>query len=533
MIKKILSLANKQLKSLTRSATGKTAKKTRSSAEQPLKSAAEQATAKAASSPAVPAAAAEETAAPAERPAKFRQPSRKKKPQAAAWDPASFEVTPVPGKSRFHDFTLPKRIMHAIADLEFQYCTPIQEKSLPTTLKGQDMVGKANTGTGKSAVFLITILTRLLAQEKETPPAPPFKPRALVIAPTRELVIQIAKDGRKLAKYTPLNILAVYGGVDYQKQLDEAREGKSDIIVATPGRLLDFVSKKVIKLDRCEIMVIDEADRMLDMGFIPDVRRIIGRIRDKEQRQTMLFSATITEDVKRLAFQWCRKPEFIDIPSEQLAVETVEQIVYLVTTDEKYTVLYNLISSKPDQRIIVFTNQKHEARTLSQNLQDHNIRCSLLSGDVPQNKRVQRLEGFRSGKVKVLIATDVAARGIHIEGISHVVNFTLPYEPENYVHRIGRTGRAGALGTSISFACEEDAFYLPEIEEYIEKKLDCVVPEEELLTPPPPKRKSKPKQQSRQQGNQQDRDKKRAPRRRRRRKPGGGGSRPGSSSGTE
>ncbi len=442
-------------------------------------------------------------------PQKFRQPSRKKKPREKAWDPASFEVTPIPEKSRFHDFELANEIMHGIADLEFKYCTPIQEKSLPTTLKGLDMVGKANTGTGKSAVFLITILSRLLHQGSKAASSAPFKPRALVIAPTRELVIQIAKDGRQLAKYTSLNILAVYGGVDYQKQLDEAREGKSDIIVATPGRLLDFVGKKVIKLDRCEIMVIDEADRMLDMGFIPDVRRIIGRIRDKKDRQTLLFSATITDEVKRLASQWCRKPTFIDIPSEQLTVETVEQVVYLVTTAEKYTVLYNLITSRLRERIIVFANQKHEAKTLSRKLQEHNIHCSLLSGDVSQEKRVKRLEGFRSGKVKVLIATDVAARGIHIEGISYVVNFTLPYEPENYVHRIGRTGRAGSLGTSISFACEEGGFYLPDIEEYIGKKLDCVVPEEELLTLLP--KKQKPKQQH---------NKKKQPQRRRR-KPSG------------
>ncbi|WP_084813424.1 DEAD/DEAH box helicase [Desulfogranum japonicum] len=400
------------------------------------------------------------------------------------WDPAGYDIRPIPDKTRFHDVGLSNAVMHAIADLNYKYCTPIQEKSLPITLKGCDMVGKANTGTGKSAVFLITIINRLLNQTSQPVSLNPAKPRALVIAPTRELVIQIANDGRQLAKYTSLNILAVYGGEDYQKQLDQARYNTNDIIVATPGRLLDFVSKNIIKLDQCEIMVIDEADRMLDMGFIPDVRRIIGQVREKNLRQTMLFSATITEAVKQLAFQWCRKPEFIDIPTEQLTVDTVGQIVYLVTTEEKYRVLYNLIISNLDEKIIIFTNQKHEAKTLSQNLQGHNIRCSLLSGDVPQRKRGKRLERFRTGKVNVLIATDVAARGIHIEGVSYVVNFNLPYEPENYVHRIGRTGRAGALGTSISFACEEDSFYLPDIEEYIGKELECVVPEENMLTPP-------------------------------------------------
>jgi ATP-dependent RNA helicase RhlB len=283
----------------------------------------------------------------------------------------------------------------------------------------------------------------------------------------------------------------VYGGEDYQQQQKQARKNTSDIIIATPGRLLDFVSKGIIKLDQCEIMVIDEGDRMLDMGFIPDVRRIINRVKAKKDRQTMLFSATITEDVKQLASQWCQKPAFVDIPAEKLTVDTIGQIVYLVTTEEKYIVLYNLIKNNPGERIIVFTNQKHEARSLSRNLQEHNIGCGLLSGDVPQYKRGQRLENFRSGKTNVLIATDVAARGIHIEGVSYVVNFNLPYEPENYVHRIGRTGRAGALGTSISFACEEDAFYLPDIEEYIGKKLECVVPEDMLLAKPPAKRKPK------------------------------------------
>ena len=476
MIKKIFSLAGRSIKKLARSATGK---------------------GKAAPKP--PA----EKAVPAQKVApelqqdrreqqlqqnKFRQPSKKKRAKAP-WKIEQFEVVPLPDKTRFHDYELPLEIMHAIADLKFQYCTPIQEKALPTVLKGEDMVGKAHTGTGKSAVFLITILTRLFKQKRSYSPSGTYKPRALVIAPTRELVIQIAKDGNKLATYTPLTITAVYGGVDYQKQINEVSQGKSDIIVATPGRLLDFADKRLLKLDQCEIMVIDEADRMLDMGFIPDVRRIIGRVKKKEQRQTMLFSATITEEVKRLAFQWCRNPEMVDVETEQLAIETVEQLVYLVTTEEKYTVLYNLLKEKTKERIMVFTNQKHEAKTLSAKLQANGINCTLLSGDVPQQKRTQRLERFREGKVKVLIATDVAGRGIHIEGISHVVNFTLPYEPENYVHRIGRTGRAGAQGTSISFACEEGSFYLPEIEEYTGRTLECVVPEEALLAAVPPPRK--------------------------------------------
>ncbi|PID72201.1 MAG: ATP-dependent RNA helicase RhlB [Desulfobulbus propionicus] len=425
-----------------------------------------------------------------------RQPPKKQaKPK---WSLDQFEVTPVPGKSRFHDFKLPLKLMRGIAELNFQYCTPIQEKSLPLVLKGDDLVGKANTGTGKSAVFLITILARLSTKKRVYADDGTFKPRALIIAPTRELVIQIARDGRKLGRYTNLKITEVFGGTDYQKQMSRVSEGKSDIIVATPGRLLDFVRKKLLRLSQCEIMVIDEADRMLDMGFIPDVRRIVGMVKPKEKRQTLLFSATINRDVQQLARQWCRKVELVDVEVDQLPIDTVEQIIYLTTTEEKFTVLYNLITRQDHERIMIFTNQKHEAQTLSNKLRDHRIDCVLLSGDVPQQKRTQRLERFRSGKVKVLIATDVAGRGIHIEGISHVVNFTLPYEPENYVHRIGRTGRAGAQGTAISFACEEGSFYLPEIEEFTGKTFECVVPQATMLAQvPEPKPKSLSKKRRR------------------------------------
>jgi ATP-dependent RNA helicase RhlB len=400
------------------------------------------------------------------------------------WTVEQFVVEPVDGKSRFHDFSIPDEIMHAIADLDFRYCTPIQEKALPEVLGGRDLIGKAQTGTGKSAVFLVAVLTRLLQDRERGGGA---CPRALIIAPTRELVVQIAKDGVGLAKYAGVHVSAVYGGTDYQAQMDDLRRGRSDIVVATPGRLLDFLNKGVLSLDACGIMVIDEADRMLDMGFIPDVRRIIGRMPKKEARQTMLFSATVSEDVQRLASQWCVDPRMVEAEEEQVAEATINQVVYLVTAEEKFAVLYNLIARNRGERIIVFTNMKSEAKRLSDRLQRSGVECLLLSGEVPQTKRTSRLESFRSGRVHVLVATDVAGRGIHIEGITYVVNYTLPYEPEDYVHRIGRTGRAGAVGTSVSFACEEGAFYLPAIEEYIGRKLECVVPEEWLLEPPPKK----------------------------------------------
>ncbi len=416
-----------------------------------------------------------------------KKPPRKRKPR---WTLDKFEVSPREGLSRFHDFNLPLSVMHGIADQEFEYCTPIQAQALAGVLAGNDLVGKANTGTGKSAVFLIAIFSRLL-QESQKSSQKGF-PRALIIAPTRELVIQITKDGRKIGQHTGLRIQAVYGGAKYEAQMNDLRDRVVDVVVATPGRLLDFTNKNILSFKDCGIMVIDEADRMLDMGFIPDVRRIISRLPAKEARQTLLFSATVSDDVKRLAYQWCVKPVYVEAEQDQVSVESIEQRVYLVTTDEKYYVLYNLIRQQPDDRIMVFANMKSEVRKLADKLQRNGIDCVLLSGDVPQGKRESRLERFRDGKVKVLVATDVAGRGIHIDGIRYVVNFTLPYEPEDYVHRVGRTGRAGADGVSVSFACEEGAFVLPEIEEYIGHSLECVVPPEELIVPPPERTAAKP-----------------------------------------
>jgi ATP-dependent RNA helicase RhlB len=399
------------------------------------------------------------------------------------WSLADFPVEELDEKSRFHDFPIPLEIMRAIAEADFRYCTPIQEKALADVLTGKDLVGKANTGTGKTAVFLIASFSRLLSKRWEQQQK--GNVRALVLAPTRELVAQITKDARMLAKFCRLRIQEVFGGVDYEKQLVALQGKRCDLVVATPGRLLDFMGKGVVDLSCCRILVLDEADRMLDMGFIPDVRRIIGRLPGRGERQTMLFSATMPDDVRRLAMQWCVEPAFVEAEPEQVAVETVEQIVYLCTTEEKYTILYNLIERHQEDRILVFANMKNDAKRLADRLERNGVECVLLSGDVAQIKRMSRLERFRAGKVKVLVATDVAGRGIHIEGITFVVNYTLPYEPEDYVHRIGRTGRAGALGKAVSFACEEGSFYLPQIEEFIGRKLTCEVPEESLLSPPP------------------------------------------------
>jgi ATP-dependent RNA helicase RhlB len=412
--------------------------------------------------------------------------SQNKNQKPRKWSVSQFPVEPEEGKSRFHDFRLPAGLMHGIADLNFRYCTPIQQKALPDVIAGKDLIGKASTGTGKSAVFLIGIFARLIRDQQQK--RKNGTPRALIIAPTRELVIQIAKDARDIGKYLPLRVAEAYGGTDYERQQKNIRDRPVDILVATPGRLLDFSRKRVVQLHEAAIMVIDEADRMLDMGFIPDVRSIIHKTPNRDKRQTLMFSATITEEVTRLASQWCVNPVSVETEAEKVAVETVTQIVYTLTRDEKYRVLYNIIKSEECDRVIIFTNMKRDAKRLNDRLRRDGVNCTLLTGDVPQQKRTARLESFRNGKIHVMVATDVAGRGIHIDGISHVVNFTLPYEPEDYVHRIGRTGRAGAEGISISFADEESSFYLMDIEEYIGETLPCVAPEEELLQAIPRKK---------------------------------------------
>jgi ATP-dependent RNA helicase RhlB len=418
------------------------------------------------------------------KPADAPAPDSAVPPEAAAapWNPDSFQVTPAEGKSRFHDFDLAPAVMHAIADQGFQYCTPIQAESLPHTLAGLDLIGQAQTGTGKTAAFLITFLQSALTRGRAAAIGAPL---ALVLAPTRELVMQIAGDAEDLARHSGVRIAPVYGGIDYQKQQNLLERAPVDLVVATPGRLLDFLRNKIVRLDQLRILVIDEADRMLDMGFIPDVRKIVNATPPKEQRQTLMFSATITPEVSHLASQWTKKPVTVNVAPEQVAVDSVEQLVYLTTAREKYNLLYNLITRENLERVIVFTNRRDETRRLTERLKRNDISCAMLSGEVPQGKRIKTLEDFKAGKIRVLVATDVAGRGIHIDGVSHVVNYTLPYEAEDYVHRIGRTGRAGASGISVSFACEEGAFYIPEIEAYIGAKLPCTTPAPELLVEPP------------------------------------------------
>ena len=399
----------------------------------------------------------------------------------AEWNPDQFVVEPEPGKVRFQDLDLAPPLLHAIADLGFRYCSPIQARALPFALRGHDVVGKAQTGTGKTAAFLITIITDLLRHPSE---GERFagEARALVIAPTRELVMQIADDAKGLCKYTGLEVHTLVGGMDYDKQRARLHQRHCDILVATPGRLLDFCNSRDVYLDQTEVLVIDEADRMLDMGFIPQVRRIVRMTPHKaEHRQTLMFSATFTDDVHRLAEQWTERPVFVEIEPERVAADSVDQKVYITETRKKFVLLRNLLRDPEVESAIVFANRRDQCRKLQERLRAAGIEAGLLSGEVAQNQRVRTLDAFKSGKLKVLVATDVAGRGLHVDGISHVINYTLPEEPEDYVHRIGRTGRAGKTGTSISFACEDDAFLLEPIGVLLGRKLDCEQPPEELL----------------------------------------------------
>ena len=395
----------------------------------------------------------------------------------APTDPNTFAVDamPSPEKVKFDTLNLDALVQRGVDALGFEFCSPIQGRILPHTLSGNDAIGKAQTGTGKTAAFLITIFNDLLSHPIEGERYL-GEPRAVFIAPTRELVMQIASDAEELGRFTGLKTVTLIGGADYQKQLAKVNRSPVDIVVATPGRLIDFMERRDLALDRVELLVLDEADRMLDMGFIPQVKRIVRATPRKEDRQTLLFSATFTQDIMNLARQWTFEPITVEIEPERVATASVDQRVYLVASRDRFPVLMNLLNDPAVESIIIFANRRDQVRRLYEKLRKEGVQCGMLSGEITQAKRTKTLENFKSGRSKILVATDVAGRGIHVEGISHVVNYNLPEDPEDYVHRIGRTGRAGATGVSISFASEDDAFLLPEIEALLGHSLACMAP---------------------------------------------------------
>ncbi len=394
------------------------------------------------------------------------------------WKLEEFDVPEVDDKDRFHDFALPHPLMRAIAELGYEYCTPIQSKALPFALSDYDVTGQAQTGTGKTAAFLISVFTRCWEAPLQDEPQLGC-PRALVLAPTRELALQIESDAKELTKYMGERTVCVVGGMDFQKQQDKLEKRPVDLLVATPGRLIDFLDRNKVSLRQVEVLVIDEADRMLDMGFIPDVRRIVYQTPHKRKRQTLFFSATFNEEVMRLANSWTIDAEHIVIEPESVATDTVDQKFWMIGQDEKNQALLDLVSKPGTERAIVFTNRRDSTHRLVKYLQKKNVVCEALAGDIPQRKRLSTLNRFKDGELKYLVATDVAGRGIHVDGVTHVINYELPEDPEDYVHRIGRTGRAGATGTSISFVSEDDAFNLPAIEQYLGMKVECTVPDED------------------------------------------------------
>ncbi|MCI4568111.1 ATP-dependent RNA helicase RhlB [Lysobacter sp. CFH 32150] len=386
----------------------------------------------------------------------------------------------------FSEFDLHPALLAGLETAGFSRCTPIQALTLPITLPGRDVAGQAQTGTGKTLAFLITVMNRLL-----TRPAlaerKPEDPRALILAPTRELAIQIHKDAVKFGADLGIKFALVYGGVDYDKQRQLLQDG-ADVIIATPGRLIDYVKQhKVVSLHACEVCVLDEADRMFDLGFIKDIRFLLRRMPVRTERQTLLFSATLSHRVLELAYEHMNEPEKIVVESEFITAAKVRQKVYLPANEEKIPLLLGLLSRSEGARTMVFVNTKAWVERVARALERGGYRVGVLSGDVPQKKRESLLQKFQKGQLEILVATDVAARGLHIDGVSHVYNYDLPFDAEDYVHRIGRTARLGAEGDAISFACEIYAQSLPDIEAYIEQKLPVEPVSAELLVALPRK----------------------------------------------
>ncbi len=367
-------------------------------------------------------------------------------------------------EQRFSDLDLIDTLKQGIADAGFEFCTPIQEKSLPVALAGNDVAGQAQTGTGKTVAFLLACCQRLQQPVSENKNSGEI--RALILAPTRELAIQIYKDAEVLVKHTGLKMGLIYGGTGYDEQKQVLANGV-DILIGTPGRLIDFYKQKLFGLNRLEVVVLDEADRMFDLGFIRDIRYLFRRMPAPEQRLNMLFSATLSFRVMELAYEHMNNPEEIKIESDSKIADKIEEFSFYPADDEKSPLLVNLIKKDNVKRALVFVNTRHAVEKVSSVLAANDISTAALSGEVPQKNRERLLQEFKDGKKKVLVATDVAARGLHIADVSHVYNYDLPQDVEDYVHRIGRTARAGQSGVAVSFLCEKYAYSTVDIEEYI------------------------------------------------------------------
>src|SRR6059036_3173671 len=379
----------------------------------------------------------------------------------------------------FASLDLPEPVMQGIREAGFVTATPIQEAALPLALRGKDVAGQSQTGTGKTAAFLIAAFTKML--RTPAPPAAPGAgaPRMLIIAPTRELVVQIESDARLLGRFTPFRTLAVYGGIDYNKQRELLAAG-CDLLVGTPGRLIDYLKQHIWSPRRVEILVIDEADRMFDMGFIADLRFILRRLPPPERRQSFLFSATLSFRVLELTWEFMNNPSQITIMPQQKTAERVEQTLYHVGREEKFPLLLGLMRREGD-RFLIFSNTREEARRLEDRLIRNGWDARAITGDVDQKRRLKIMNDFKEGVLPVLVATDVASRGLHIEAVSHVINWDLPQDAEDYVHRIGRTARAGAAGRAIGLVDEASVLNLEAIEKFIGQKIPVEWAEDDLF----------------------------------------------------
>ncbi len=369
---------------------------------------------------------------------------------------------------RFDSLPLHENVLAGIREAGFEFCTPIQASTLPIALENRDVAGQAQTGTGKTAAFLIAAYQRLV----NNPPGEDEKrqPRVFALAPTRELAVQIANDAEVLGKHTGLRIGLAFGGTDYDKQR-RTLEGGVDLLIGTPGRIIDYYKQGVFKLNRVEVAILDEADRMFDLGFIKDIRYLLRRLPPPDKRLNMLFSATLSHRVMELAYEHMNEPELVRIEPDKVTADRVRQAIFFPSNEDKLPLLVGLIREMGDARIMVFANMKREVERLQAYLQANGVNAAAMSGDVPQKKRLRMLMQFQSGETPVLIGTDVASRGLHIPDVQMVINYDLPQDAEDYVHRIGRTARAGASGDAISFGCETYAISLPDIEDYIGHKI--------------------------------------------------------------
>ncbi len=399
---------------------------------------------------------------------------------------------------RFDSLALDERVQAGIRDVGFEFCTPIQASTLPIALEQRDVAGQAQTGTGKTAAFLIATFERLLKSE---PPAEGQKqPRAFMLAPTRELAVQIANDAEVLGQHTGLIVGLAFGGTDYEKQRNHIQSG-IDILVSTPGRIIDYFKQGVFKLDQVQVAVLDEADRMFDLGFIKDIRYLLRRLPAPDKRLNMLFSATLSQRVMELAYEHMNEPDLVRIEPDKVTVDRVRQAIFFPSNEDKMPLLVGLIREMGDARIMVFVNMKREAERVQGYFEANGIKSAAISGDVPQKKRLRMLMDFQKGELPVLIGTDVASRGLHIPDVQYVMNSDLPQDAEDYVHRIGRTARAGAYGNAISFGCETYVVSLPDIEAYIGHKIPVANYDVSILPElVKPKYKPRPKPQGRRGG---------------------------------